>query len=455
MATYSSRFSGAGEFPNQPVQRLLDPVVRFLRVEASSGVLLLTTTIVALVLANSPWAGEFLAFWKTPVGVRWGDWSVEHSLQHWINDGLMVLFFFVIGLELKRELVFGELSNPRQAIMPAMAAVGGMLFPAGIYLALQSGSEASAGWGVPMATDIAFVVGCLALVGSRVPHGLRVMLLSLAIIDDLGAILVIAIGYTQHLHFGSLGLGLAGVVLCTVLARLGVRSIPIYVVLGVAIWFAVHESGVHATLAGVLIGLVTPARSWIDPGQAGKIVRHVGEFFTGEAELPPHERVAAVRYASRAGSEAISPVERLETALHPWVAFVILPLFALANAGVPIRLASFTDSVAVAVFLGLVVGKPVGVLLLSWLAARLGLAQLPTGVTWTMVAAGGMLSGIGFTMAIFISNLAFRNQPAVLDVAKVGVLAASFVSAAVAMSILCSLSPRSTATPDSTPADPT
>ncbi|MEK6235522.1 MAG: Na+/H+ antiporter NhaA, partial [Planctomycetales bacterium] len=250
--------------PEKPIDRFVEPVKRFMRVEAASGVVLLICTVIAMVAANSPWSEAFLHFWKTPVDLVIGEAPPNpHYLQHWINDGLMVIFFFVIGLEVKREIVLGELRDLRQAVLPMVAALGGMIVPAGVYLSLQFGQTGQDGWGIPMATDIAFVVGCLAVLGSRVPHGFRILLLSLAIVDDIGAILVIAVGYTENLNLIALGLGILGLGGVFLLNKVGVRNIGVYCVCGALIWLAFHESGVHATIAGVLLGLMTPATSWI------------------------------------------------------------------------------------------------------------------------------------------------------------------------------------------------
>ncbi len=429
------------DLPDTALRRLLDPWARFMRVEAASGILLLGATVVALGLANSTASEAFSSLWNTPIGFRIGDITVEHTVRHWINDGLMVIFFFLIGLEIKRELVLGELRDLRRAALPCFAALGGMLVPAGIYIAVLLGKEEVSGWGIPMATDIAFVVGCLTLLGSRVPHGLRVMLLLLAIADDIGAILVIAIGYTDDLDWVALALGFAGIGLCLILARVGVQEVPVYALVGVFTWFAFHESGVHATIAGVILGLITPATSRVNEGHAGGIVEQAGRYVSG-AGASTLQKLGALLHAQRAGREAISPVERLEQQLHPWVSFVILPLFALANAGVRIHPADLGADLTVAVILGLVVGKPVGVILLSWLAVRSGLARLPDRVTWGMITAGGLLCGIGFTMAIFIAGLAFESQAHLLDTAKLGVLAASFISAVAGLLLLLLTTPR-------------
>jgi NhaA family Na+:H+ antiporter len=309
-----------------------------------------------------------------------------------------------------------------------------MVVPAGIYLSLQSGQPAEAGWGIPMATDIAFVVGCMAVLGSRIPHGLRVLLLSLAIADDIGAILVIAIGYTEVIHWGALAWGLAGIAGVSVLARLGVRSFGIYTVMGAGIWFAFHESGIHATIAGVLIGLMTPARAYLSESLFGKMLTQATQVVRGGGFESLSDRAGRVRRFQRAARELVSPVEYLERSLHPWVAFTIMPLFAFANAGVPFELSDLGDPVALAVGISLVIGKPLGIVAVSALAVRLGLANLPESVGWGALAGGGFLAGIGFTMALFIAGLALDG--AALNAAKVGILAGSAVAAVVGMGIL-------------------
>ncbi len=432
------------EMPQEPIHRLLAPIDRFLHVEAASGFVLLAATLVALTLANSPAAEGFLAFWSTPVGFAFGSLELRYSLQHWINDGLMAIFFFVIGLEVKRELVIGELRDLRVATLPIAAALGGMIVPASIYLALQLGEPGQAGWGIPMATDIAFLVGCLALLGPRIPRGFRVLLLSLAIADDIGAILVIAVGYTEAIHMGALAGGALLLLLILGLQRLGVRSVGLYLVCGIGVWFAFHESGVHATIAGVILGLMTPARAYLSETLFGDMLRRAQEVLRGEwARMSDH--AVRARRLRRAAREMVSPLEYLELVLHPWVSFIIMPLFALANAGVPVSFSDFGDPVAIAVAAGLVVGKPLGILLLSWLAIRLGLAVLPKGVGWAALLGGGLLAGIGFTMALFIAGLALDG--AILDAAKVGILGASAVAAVLGMVVLT----RSLPTPSRAP----
>ena len=425
----SSLPSELAKLPSGSVAKVTGPIARFMHVEAASGIVLVIATAVALVLANSSYSEGFLGFWKTTVGFTIGDFSMQHSLKHWINDALMAIFFFVIGLEVKRELVLGELREPSRAVLPVVAALGGMVVPVGLFLMLQSGGVGERAWGVPMATDIAFVVGCLALLGPRVPGSLRILLLSLAIVDDIGAILVIAIGYTEQVHGMALGIGIGAIGLIAVLNYVGVRAVGVYVMVGTISWLGFHESGVHATLAGVVIGLMTPARSWVDKGLLSDIVRRTSDGLHGKGWDATSQEPAAIRHVEAAARETTSPLERLEHGLHPWVAYLIMPVFALANAGVPFELADLQDPVALAIVVGLGVGKPLGVFSFSFLAVKMGLTKLPDGVGWGALTAGGVLAGIGFTMALFIAGLALDGD--VLDSTKVGVLAISAVCAVV------------------------
>jgi Na+:H+ antiporter, NhaA family len=417
-----------------PIDSLMAPIRRFLRVEAASGFLLLAAAVVALLLANSSAAESVAKFWKTLVGFQIGEFEFRLSLKHIIDDGLMVIFFFVIGLEVKREIALGELRELRRAALPLAAALGGMIFPAGIYLLLQAGREGMRGWGIPMATDIAFVVGCMAVLGRRVPHGLRVLILSLAIVDDIGAILVIAIGYTDAIHWNWLALGFAGLGFVWLLGKFGVRSFLVYTIVGICIWFCIHESGVHATIAGVALGLLTPARSRLSESTVSRLLVRAKGVIGGDEWQQDHHRAERLMRFQQSTREVISPLEYLIHLLHPWVSFIIMPLFALANAGVPLKLADLAAPVAVAVSLGLLLGKPLGIVLLSWLAVKLRVAALPEGVSWRHLVAGGILGGIGFTMALFIAELALKDT--LLDTAKVGVLAGSFVSAIVGIMML-------------------
>jgi NhaA family Na+:H+ antiporter len=426
--------------PQELVDRLTKPFARFLRVEAAGGAILLLFTVAALVLSNSPWAEPFLTAWETPVGLRIGEFEFGRSVQDWINDGLMTLFFFLVALELKRQLVLGELNNPRMAALSIAGALGGMLMPAALFLLLQSGQPGATGWGTVMATDTAFVIGCLALLGSRIPQSLRVFMLSLAIVDDIGAILVVAIGYSSHIDWGALALAVLGVVMVRAMTLVGFRGFPIYFLAGGFIWLAVDASGIHATITGVILGLMTPARRWVNDERLYAILDEVVAHPAGDHGSGDTKDRATLQVAEIAAREALSPVERLEFALHPWVGFVIMPLFAFANAGLPLSLGDLGHSVTVAVFVGFALGKPIGVFTFSWLAVRSGIALRPADLDWGLLAGGGLLAGIGFTMALFVANLAFSSS--LIDSAKLGIFLASAVSAVAGLALLAWLPAR-------------
>jgi NhaA family Na+:H+ antiporter len=426
--------AGLGQLPREFIDRLTKPFARFLGIEAAAGVVLLLFALAALFLSNSPWAHPFLSAWETQVGLHIGSLEFARSLRDWINDGLMTLFFFLVSLELKRELVLGELKNPRTAALSIAGALGGMLVPAALYLMLQAGHPGESGWGTVMATDTAFVIGCLALLGSRIPQSLRVFMLSLAIVDDLGAILVVAIGYTSHFAWGGLALGVLGVAVVRVMALVGIRSFALYFLVGGFTWLAVDASGIHATVTGVLLGLLTPARRWVSDERLYAILDRVVAHPAGDEGSGNTKDRQTLQLAETAARETLSPVERLEFALHPWVGFVIMPLFAFANAGLPLSLGDLGNAVTLAVFVGFAAGKPVGVLAFCWLAVRLRIATRPADLDWRLLAGGGLLAGIGFTMALFVANLAF--SPSLLDSAKLGIFLASVFSAAAGIALL-------------------
>lgn len=420
--------------PKEFVDRLTRPFVRFLHIESAAGVILLLFTVLALVLSNSPWADVVEHVWEIKVGLRVGSVEFARSLREWINDGLMTLFFFLVALELKRELILGELKKPRMAALSIAAALGGMIVPAAIYLALQSGQPGQHGWGTAMATDTAFVIGCLALLGSRIPLGLRVFMLSLAIVDDIGAILVVAIGYSSNIVWWPLVAAGIGVAIMRAMAMLGFRGFPLYIMVGGVVWLAVDASGIHATITGVVLGLMTPARRWVSDERLrailGQVIAHPA---SSESSGDTQDR-QTLQMAEIAARETLSPVERLEIALHPWVGFVIMPLFAFANAGLSLTLSDLDRSITVAIFLGFVVGKPIGILLFSWLALRLHIAIRPPELSWRLLAGGSLLAGIGFTMALFIANLAFDKS--LIDSAKLGIFFASIFSAVAGLVLL-------------------
>jgi len=379
-------------------KRLLSPIDRFLSIEASSGIVLLVSAVLALCWANSPWRAAYQNLINAPIGWRVAGFAFERSVEFFVNEGLMVVFFFVVGLEIKRELHSGELSDRRRAALPALAALGGMLAPAGIYLLFNAGTPAADGWGVPMATDIAFAVGALTLLGKRVPPALRILLLALAVIDDLGAIIVIALFYSGGIKIAALGVAGAGILLILLMQKLRFRSPWAYVIPGIVIWAGTLASGVHPTIAGVVIGLCTPVRA-------------------------------------PSGQDGSSPAERIQQALHRWVAFGIMPVFALVNAGVSVGDARLTDGGAtllIGVVVGLAVGKPIGVMCASWIAVRAGVAALPAGVRWSGVFVVGLVAGIGFTMALFIATLAFPPGP-LIEVAKLGIMLASLVAGVIGL----------------------
>jgi len=412
-----------------PATRFLRPFARFLQIESSGGIVLMACTLAALVLANSRWSAAFSDFWQCQIGVDFGGVTFNKTLLHWINDGLMTLFFFVVGLEIKRELVSGELSDWRKALLPLVAAAGGMVVPAAIYLMFHGGQPTARGWGVPTATDIAFVVGFLVLLGQRVPQGLKVLLLSLAIVDDIGAILVIAIGYNHDVALGPLAAGFVGLGMVFLFRWAGVRHLLAYAVLGVVIWLAFLKSGVHPTVVGVALGLLTPARPLLGERVPVDLVTDLLKRLAGAQGQPAPKR-----------QELVSPAERLEHALHPWVAFLIMPIFALANAGVNLEPAALGHPVAVAVAAALVLGKPLGIVLFSLTFLRLGWANLPEGVNVKVLVGGGCLAGIGFTMSLFIAGLAFDGPH--LDEAKIGILVGSTLSAALGSFVLFRVLPR-------------
>ena len=405
------------------------PVLRFVDREVAGGILLLVATAVALIWVNTGWDDSYNALWHTEIELAVGTWHLPHmSLGHFVNDGLMALFFFVVGLEIKRELVTGDLRSVRAAAMPVIGAMGGMVVPALFYVMLNTSGEASRGWGIPMATDIAFAIGIVALLGSRVSPKIKLFLLTLAIVDDIGAIAVIAIFYSSDLSTGWLITASVGLIAVWILQRVRVWAIPVYAVLGVFVWYATLESGVHATIAGVALGLLTPARPLLNQRDAQQIVD----------ALPSDANVAEVRYASFLAQESVPLTERLENMLHPFTAFMIIPIFALANAGIELSGDTISDAatsnVTLGIMLGLVVGKPLGITLFTWVATRFGLT-LPEGVHWAQFIGMGFAAGIGFTVSIFVAGLAFESER-ITDLAKIGILVASLVAAVAALLLL-------------------
>ena len=397
----------------------------FLHLESSGGVFLVLATIIALILANSPAAELVADFWHAHAVVQVGPVTVDETLHHWINDALMSVFFLVAGLEIKRELVAGELRDPKRAALPAVAAIGGMVVPALIYTLINVGGDGANGWGVPLATDIAFAVAVLAIVGKGLPSGLKVFLLSLAIADDIGAVVVIALFYSSSISFAWLGIAGGFIAIVMLMKRVDIWFVPAYVLVGFGFWLAMFESGVHATLAGVILGLMAPAVARRpDPTRVDV-----------EATTP----FAVLREVLVDAKETVPVTDRLIHILHPWTAFVVLPLFALANGGVAISGSGLADAAASPVTLGivfgLVAGKTIGIVFATRIAVSAGLGSLPDGVTWTAVTGVALLAGIGFTVSLFITGLAF-DDPVTQDNAKIGVLTASVLAAGLGSFVL-------------------
>jgi NhaA family Na+:H+ antiporter len=418
------------------VRRVRAPVERFLAIEASSGILLLGVAVVALLWANSPWAGVYEHIWHTRFGLSLGPWVFERDLHFWINDALMTVFFFVAGLEIRREIHHGELSELRRAALPLVAALGGMLAPAAIYTGFNLGHPSHVGWGIPMATDIAFAVGALALLGKRVPPALRILLLALAVIDDVGAILVIAIFYSSDVQLAGFGVMALGLALTWLWQLAGVRSPWAYVLPGAVVWTGMYLGGIHPTLAGVVLGLLTPVRAWFGAAHFFERVESGVERYRNRALGDERWLLHELDQSRLAQREAVSPVDALQHALHRWVAYGIMPLFAFANSGVPLGNAEL-DAVGLRVFLGvslgLVLGKPIGILCLSWLTTRLGVTALPRGIGYRQLAVVGIVAGIGFTMALFVAQLAFppgeQASRALLETSKLAIISGSVVAA--------------------------
>lgn len=409
-------------------------IAAFARQETSGALVLLVATVVALVVANSALGPAYEEFWHEHAGIFFRDFVLDQSLKHWVDDALMALFFFVVGLEIKREFIVGELSTLRGAALPVIAAVGGMLAPAAIYLLVNAGTPTAGGWGVPMATDIAFALGVLALLGSRAPDGLKVFLAALAIADDIGAILVIAIFYSQGVNVGWLVAVLLPLMALILMNRIGVDEPLYYLIVGSVLWFCMLNSGIHATIAGVIAAFTIPAKAKLLPLEFTNVCRikldEIEELDEpGAHTLKDNRQQKRALEIRDAAIRSTAPLQRLEFALHPVSAFLVLPLFALANAD--IRFVGVqglgVHAVGIGVFLGLVVGKPLGITLATWLSVRLGFADLPTGVGWPHIVGAGMLGGIGFTMSLFVANLAFRAEGVETE-AKIFILAASVVA---------------------------
>ncbi len=426
--------------PQQLAEKAISALERFSHIEAVSGIALLIAAIAALIWANSAYAESYQHLLHAPISIGFGDVSIARSFHFLINDGLMTIFFLVVGAEIRQEIHNGALANLKLALLPMGAALGGVMVPAAIYLAVNHGTDASAGWAVPTATDIAFAVGVLALLGKSIPGGVRVLLLALAIIDDIVAILIIAAFYTTSLDYSGVVIAVVGMLVVLLFQRMGIGKMAPYALPGAIIWYGLYKTGVHPTLAGVILGLMSPVRSMpmrerpLDAIQNSfheLVERFSGSTTEANSVSKP---LKVIRQAER---EMLTPVQRIQAALHPWVAFAIMPLFALANAGVSFGGANLENALSqhvfVAVIAALVVGKPLGVILASLLLVKSGLCKLPGDVSWTGVILVGLLAGIGFTMSIFIATLGFSDE-SLLAAAKLSVLCASAAAAVLGLS---------------------
>jgi NhaA family Na+:H+ antiporter len=437
--------------PEEFVEDLVRPFQQFAEKEASSSILLLGAAVIAVVWANSPLSPLYYSFWHTDVTLSLGPYRISKTLLHWINDGMMAFFFFTVGLEIKAEMLVGELASFRKAFLPAAAALGGMLFPSLLYFLINRSGPAAGGWGIPMATDIAFSLGAVAVFGRKLPLGLRAFLSAFAIADDLGAALVIALFYTKTIVWSYLLVGIVFVFALALANFLWIRKTLVYALLGLGLWLAVLGSGVHATVAGIVVAMFIPAKGKYDTDKFMQEVNSLMSEFQcetsgcGRSILLNQRHLNAVQSIELATHLAETPLQRLEHTLHPWVAFVIVPLFALGNAGMTFSGAGIFEALssppALGIALGLLFGKPIGITLFSYLAVRTGLASLPRGLTWTHVLGAGLLGGIGFTMSLFVMGLSFSNS-VLADQAKLGILVGSFFSATLGLLFLKKVSEK-------------
>ncbi|MGY4385072.1 NhaA family Na+:H+ antiporter [Pedobacter sp. UYP24] len=437
-----------------PIEKIIAPVSRFIHLEYTSGIVLLITVIIAIIWANSSWHNAYHHLWEIDFSVGFNTSVLSLPLHVWINDGLMAIFFFVIGLELKREFMNGELSSFRKALLPMSAALGGMIVPALIYFAINAGTDADHGWGIPMATDIAFALALLSMAGKHIPSSVKVFLSALAVADDLGAVLVIAFFYTSGVNFTALGI--AGIFLIVLIAgnRLGVRNSMFYLIIGFGVWIGFLLSGVHATIAGVLVAFTIPAATRINEVVYSDNLKKLTQEF--EQEIPSNSTLTTpqqhqtIQHVKNLSMAAETPLQKIEHALHPWVAFGIMPLFALANSGIVIGadfLTSVINPVSIGVTVGLVAGKFIGILFFTWLMVKTGMGMLPEGANWRHIIGVALLGGIGFTMSLFISGLAFKN-PEFVDQAKYGILIASILAGILGTLVLKSGKKRNLSTSD-------
>ncbi|WP_183557161.1 Na+/H+ antiporter NhaA [Mucilaginibacter sp. SP1R1] len=424
-----------------PIDKLTAPVNKFIHQEHTSGIVLFVAVLIAIIWVNSPLQYLYHHLWDIKFSLGFGSYVLNHSLHLWINDGLMAVFFFVIGLELKREFMAGELSSVKKASLPMVAAFGGMLVPAIIYFFINKGTASEHGWGIPMATDIAFALALLSVAGKHIPSSVKVFLSALAVADDLGAVLVIALFYSSHIALVPLTIGIWLLVILLIGNKIGIRNITFYLIIGFAVWVAFLLSGVHATIAGVLVAFTIPARTRINEKSYAESLRKLLLDFENaipnNSTLTTPEQHDTIEQIKKLSTDAETPLQKVEFALHPWVAFVVMPLFALANAGIVIGtnfFSSLVNPVSMGVAIGLLAGKFIGVLLATWLMVKFG-AQLPAKSTWKQIIGVALLAGVGFTMSLFISSLAF-SQPQMVDQAKYGILLASLLAGLLGVMVL-------------------
>jgi NhaA family Na+:H+ antiporter len=424
-----------------PIEKITAPISEFIHQEHTSGIVLFISVLIAIIWVNSPFGHSYHHLWDLKFALSFDGRMLNYSLHHWINDGLMAIFFFVIGLELKREFMAGELSTIKKASLPMVAALGGMIVPALIYFFINNGTASAHGWGIPMATDIAFALALLSLGGKHVPSSVKVFLSALAVADDLGAVLVIAIFYTSHIAILELGIGLGLLVVLIIGNKLGIRNSAFYLIIGFAVWVAFLLSGVHATIAGVLVAFTIPARTLIDEKSYAKKLFQLSSDFEkaapNDTSLTTPEQHYIIEKIKDLSTDAETPLQKIEFGLHPWVAFVIMPIFALANAGIVIGanfFSSLVNPVSIGIAAGLIIGKFIGVLLATWLVVKFG-AQLPANSNWKQIAGVALLAGVGFTMSLFISGLAFA-EPEMVEQAKYGILCASLLAGVLGVVVL-------------------
>jgi NhaA family Na+:H+ antiporter len=435
--------------PSTPIQVITSPFVRFARMGAAGGIVLLASTIAALIWSNSPWQHSYHALLETKLTIGFGSFVVSENRHHWINDGLMSLFFFLVGLEIKREFLIGELSSLRRAAFPFIAALGGLVVPAIIYISLAGGPLFSRGWAIPISTDIAFTLGLLTFLGSRVPASLRIFVTALAIVDDIFAVAIIAIFYTSEIEYVSLAIGLGGVVLSLIANFLGIRKPVVYAVIGIVVWWAVLNSGVHATIAGILLAFTIPANTFLKKSEFLEQSR----WLLGRLEAAPDhsfEEHSILHTLEQKAEQADSPLHRIEHGLQPWISFLVMPLFALANAGVDVTdnlTGALKHPVSFGILFGLFAGKPIGIWLSSFLAAKTGLVTPPANVSWNQMFGAAWLCGIGFTMSLFVAGLAFDDD-ALLSVSKIAILGASFAAAVGGCIVLVRSGSKTVAAPE-------